>query len=180
MIANTYRCLLNKRRFISYLKYRKYIARMPYRVVTMLKRKLKSVPVKELKNKMFSTFLFRNPTKKLNYIPRSYFIKYRIPFNYYHSGALYVYFAVPSFSRAVLSKIKDLRRGDRVYMEVSRHINLASVSLFDDFFHVSYSGQVSRVNNKSLSFLQGVNDVMIKHDFYSNSPNIIHMERGHV
>lgn len=183
MILHTYRELLNNRRFISFIKYRKYIKRKPRKVVRLLKKKFKNILFKDLKKKIFFSMLFRNPTKKIRHIPRSFFFKYRLSFEKFSSNALYLYFSSPSLSFCEYDQFAHFRQGDRVFMQVSRHLNLADISFFDDFFDDFYFGHLVRVNKSgttsSFKLKQYAYDVSIEHSFYANSPNIIMLERVH-
>lgn len=180
----SYRSLLGKRRFLSYIKYRKCIKRKPRRIINLFKKKFKSILFKDVSKRVFSSFLFRSPTKKIIHKPRSYFFKYRMAFNKFYSNILYLYFSVPSFSNSVFEQIKNMRTGDRIYLQVSRHLSLRDVSFFDDFYDDFYFGNLVglRINGSSSSFSlrQQIYDVSVKHDFNVFSPNIIMLERVRV
>jgi ribosomal protein L19 len=175
------RSLLSNRRFISFIKYRKYIKRKPRKVVRLLKKKFKNVLFKDVKKKIFFSLLFRNPTKKINHVPRSYFFKYRVPFNAFANNVLYLYFSVPDMSFCHYDQFSNFRLGDRIFMHVSRHLNLGDISFFDDFFDDFYFGVLVRLNKNetspSLTLQQYAYDVSVKHKFYAHAPNIILLER---
>lgn len=181
MILFSFRVLLNNRRFLSFVKYRKYIKRKPRKVIRLFKKKFKNILFKDLKKKIFFTLLFRHPTKKINHIPRSYFFKYRVSFKSFASNFLYLYFSSPDMSFCQYDQFNYFRLRDRIFMQVSRHLNLGDISFFDDFFDDFYFGVLVRLNKSeispSLTIQQFAYDVAIRHTFYAHSPNMILLER---
>jgi ribosomal protein L19 len=181
MIFFTYRSLLNNRRFISFLKYRKCRRKKSGKVLNLLRKKFKSTLFKDLRKKLSYSLYFIDPRKKIKFIPRSFFFRYRISFKPFSSNLLFLYFAEENMVSVLLDQVRHLRVGDTVYFEISKHLNLCDVSFFDDFFLDVYYGVLSSLARNGVSSVCGVKqtiyNVGIKHYFTALSPNIIALER---
>jgi ribosomal protein L19 len=181
MIFHVQRKLLNKRRFISFVKYRKCKRRRFARIIRIVKNKFRLGVFKDFKKKLYNTLFYRNPRKRIRIVPRIFFFKNRISFKSICSQHFNLYFSDTGFPTFLKEQIRNIRLGDRICIQVSRHMNLSDLSFFDDFFSDLYCGILINLKRNGTSSVAGIrqnyHNVNIFHYFSLYSPNVILLER---